>query len=493
MQNDGSYLSCFKGVLRKLPSLESVAITDYPRPFEILPRSEKSMQVLKGRYLLGAGAPEGKIDLAKQILDAVLSSSGKRSSGQQLQQQQRPSISLEYSYGPYGLEKKSKRELSPLLAGYDSVRHLKLAMSYEDHYKTGNWESHEAYMKNAGRFAAEMRNLESLELALDSPWGEFNDFSGGPRDPIQLPRLKRLALIDMLFDTRHVLPFLSLHKSTLESLSFSTCTINKNHSKTSWFGFFKEIEGELSLKSLELHTILQHSLEPCDEWPERYPETVPPERAVRYLISGKKTNMQNEEDRVSRYSYEWESITWSSVEADFKKLSRRVYDDSPLLPASWRDSAFAPLRWIPRWQGPLPGEEDDTNEADSDEDFENISNEGRNPRPHDFRAQIVHRPASEGLEQFPGLRPHITTRQIPRGHGRYTFDASESDDEDFEISHEGRNPESDAFREAIFGYATGDGAPSVWASPGLRQNMTTRQVPIGRGRDAFEVTEIRFR
>ena len=445
-----SYPAFLKEILQKLPSLESVAISDYPRPFEILPRSEKSMQVLEDRYLLGAGAPEGKIDLVKQVLDAVLLSFGTHSSGQQ--QRQRPSISLEYSYGPYGLEKRSNRELSPFLAGYDRVKHLKLAMAHEDHEQTGDWKLHETYLKNAGHFAAKMRNLESLELSLDSPWAQFSDFSGGLHNPLQLPKLKRLALNDMFFDTWHVIPFLSLHKSTLESLSFSTCTINKNHSKTSWFKFLKDIGDEYSLKSLELHTILQHSLEPCDGWPEVYPETIPPERAVRYLLSKQRTNMKGEEDAVSRYPYDWESITWSSVEADFNKLSRRVFNDSPLLPASWRDSPFAPLRWIPRWQGPLPGEEDDRDEANVPDD---------------------------------GIPPHAWAGAGQQEQSDEDFDDEDSDD----LSNEGRNSESEDLRQAIFGHARRGGGQFTWASPGLRQNMTSRQITLGRGSNAFQVTE----
>ncbi|MCJ1325972.1 hypothetical protein MMC10_002635 [Thelotrema lepadinum] len=359
MIHHGSYLASLKEILQKLPSLESVAISDYPRSSEILPRSQNSKQVSKDRYLSGAGAPEGKTDLVKQVLDAVLIKLGDHSPANQ-----QPSISLEYSYGPYGLEKVSDRELSPL--GLETIKQLKLGMAYETHEQTGNWRTHEGYFRDAGSFAARASNLESLELALNSPWGSFKEFCQLRqfRPYLRLPKLKHLGLDGMLFDKCDVFPFFENHKATLESLSFKACMIMNNHSRTSWFDFFKDVEGTLSLQSLELHTILSHDPEPCDDWPTRYPETIPPERAVRYLASRQKTKMRGKEDAVSQHPYDWESLTWSSVKSDYTRLSRRISRKSPLLPVWWRDTAFAPEKWIPIWQDGLSDQEDD---SDGDE------------------------------------------------------------------------------------------------------------------------------
>ena len=343
MIRDGDYLASLKTILQKLPSLESVIISDYPRPNEILPRSPDP-QLWREQYLYSEGAPEGKKDLVKQVLDAILLRFADSSLGHG------KLSSLEYSYGPYGLE---ESDTLPLEAGLDNVKHLKLGMSYERHIETGNYIVHIRWGKDVGRFTAKLKNLESLHLELTSPWASFEDFSMN----LRLPKLKKLALSSMLFDARDLLQFFSHHKSTLESLSLSTTTVMWNHMQMSWFTFFKETEKELSLKSLALSLLLQQDPDGGDDWPTRYPDTIPPERAIRYLVSSQKTNMQGEEDAISQHPYDWRSITWNSIKADFTSLSRPITNDSPV-PEQWQSNAFAPERWIPSPQTDCGPEEE---------------------------------------------------------------------------------------------------------------------------------------
>ena len=106
------------------------------------------------------------------------------------------------------------------------------------------------------------------------------------------------------------------------------------------------MKDKLSLKSLELRRILQQEPEPCATWPKFYPEIVPPERALRYLVCERKTNMRGESNTVSQHPYAWESLTWSGIESDFQRLSEALTALAPV-PERWKGSGFrAPERWI---------------------------------------------------------------------------------------------------------------------------------------------------
>ena len=58
------------------------------------------------------------------------------------------------------------------------------------------------------------------------------------------------------------------------------------------------------------------------EWPIHYPNTIPPGRALRCVMSHKKTDMDGSRDAVFWHSYDWESITWNSIESDIRRLHR---------------------------------------------------------------------------------------------------------------------------------------------------------------------------
>ena len=214
-------------------------------------------------------------------------------------------------------------------------------------------------------FTSKAQNLVSLELWLTSDWCRFGDLTKG----LMLPKLKKLALCEMRFHWRGALEFCKRHSPTLESLSLSATILVTDPGELSLFDFFQEVQSELSLKSLELHSLLQQGPEFGDDWPVRYPETIPPERATRYLVCGQKTNMVGELDAISRHPYEWGKITWSSIEADFERLSCSIPRNAPI-PDSWRKNPYAPQRWIPNgaWGGDGDGDVDSSSKDNDDDD-----------------------------------------------------------------------------------------------------------------------------
>ena len=409
---DGDYSTSLEAILRKLPSLESIVISDYPRSKEILPRSQFG-KLPHRHYLSGEGAAVGKEDLLKLVEKAVI---GKLRD--QSQASQKPNVSLEHSYCPYGLEDNRSEWLR---AGLESVTHLKLGMSYENH-EEGFWDAHIQWLTRAGRFTSKAQNLESIDLTVTSSWGTFEDFS----KDLKLPKLKRFAVSEMFFDQQHIFPFFETHSATLKSLSFNTTSMNNNHSKTSWFKFFEDLPETLSLESLELSVLLQQS-DAGSNWPIFYPDTVPTERAIRYLVCGQKTNMRGEPDAISEHPYDWESLSWAGVESDFAKLSRPIRRNDPI-PQRWRKSLFAPKRWIPTMlEAPQPqqatpehspapsqnmgnthfvGGQDGSGVYIQGPGIQNVtSRKIRMPMPHD----------SDDEDDEPWLEGIETTIQMPRG------------------------------------------------------------------------------
>ena len=238
-------------------------------------------------------------------------------------QHQNPKCSLDYSYGPFDLE---YMDTVSLQAGLGSLTHLKLRtastgfrtvlMPALDNLVEGggvypNWLLN-SWISAVSSFTTKAKNLVSLELQFKSGFKRFS------RD-LMLPKLKRLSLRRARFDKPDALEFLKRHSATLVSLSLSGSMLRDYPDRTPLWAFFKELQSEMSLRSLEISPFLRNGPEFGDVWPT----TIPPERSIRYLVSGQKTNMAGELDTVSRYPFQWDKITWSSVQADYHRVVTR--------------------------------------------------------------------------------------------------------------------------------------------------------------------------
>ena len=134
------------------------------------------------------------------------------------------------------------------------------------------------------------------------------------------PYLRILTLYNVPLLEDHMLEFFERHGSTLEVLQLSRVSLCRNRSAVEsgtaeWINFLQRARSE----SLFILTSFGSSNIPCldigegFEWTDVFPNLIPPARAIRYLMCGKKTGMRGEVDRVSLQSYDWKSLSWGSV------------------------------------------------------------------------------------------------------------------------------------------------------------------------------------
>ena len=50
-----------------------------------------------------------------------------------------------------------------------------------------------------------------------------------------------------------------------------------------------------------------------EHWQKKFPHK-PPDRALRWLMCGKKTDMHDREDVMSEQPYDWDSLTWEDMQ-----------------------------------------------------------------------------------------------------------------------------------------------------------------------------------
>ncbi|MCJ1329808.1 hypothetical protein MMC10_006489 [Thelotrema lepadinum] len=160
-------------------------------------------------------------------------------------------------------------------------------------------------------------NLTSLDLAM---YWRYFDFA-----KLSVPKLKRLVLRDG-GPGIGILGFLERHNTTLEVLQLVSVFFATD--ETSLLTLFEPAKTKslLTLKSMELKYMLESrpvlGAIPYNEWPMKYPDMVAPGRAIRFLMCQEKTDMNGEHDAVSGHPYDWDSITWTTIESDIRRFSR---------------------------------------------------------------------------------------------------------------------------------------------------------------------------
>ena len=167
---------------------------------------------------------------------------------------------------------------------------------------------------------AAARNVEEIFVDLGNE--EPRPSSDILKPNIHWPYLRALTLYNVPLLESHMLKFFECHGSTLEALQLNCVSLRRDEDEDEdesgvkdWINFLQRVRSEslINLTSFGSDDILYLSLGDGLEWTDVLPNTIPPARAIRYLMCGKRTGMRGEVDRVSLHPYDWESLTWVHV------------------------------------------------------------------------------------------------------------------------------------------------------------------------------------
>ncbi|MCJ1330130.1 hypothetical protein MMC10_006812 [Thelotrema lepadinum] len=328
----GTFIAAVKATLPRLSALQSITFpeavpsTDDRMYMELVPRSMEPLldsigwkkEELWRAFLMNN-------NIASQLLQVVLA---------MLCHSSPRGISLDYPCWPEGVMEK---DISSWRVGLQKLAHLKIDF----------WETPEFFddpwlpLQKLAAFISMASNLTSLDLAL----GCWTPYCVEPHCPFTepfLPKLKRLVIHVESLKANTLLQFLKRHNNTLESLLLWAACFD-SELDIDWIHFFERAMAEsITLESLELVDMLENE-EWWEElgityaaWPTLYPDTVPPGRALRFLVCQKKTDMEGKRDAVFWHTYDWDSITWTSIASDLQRVTR--------------DAQLAQKReWAKRW------------------------------------------------------------------------------------------------------------------------------------------------
>ena len=323
----GRYTASLLAFLPGFPNLQEISIYDYPRSAVLQQSGEKGVETSSGdlkNILQGEAARETYLLLPK-LLNAALSTIGLLRQQRQNSTGQKDGhrYSLRFDYFPWGFVESA---FANNQRGIESLTELHL-MSDLRMADNSSEERRLFYIKKktVSRLFATAVNLEVLSLELTAQ-GPLNETIG----KMHWPHLRKLDLYQSEVQREFMLRFLGRHRATLKSLSFTANMLVKEgtYGNASWVRFLERVqkESQLDLEFLGLNSIFRASENQRlgDQWPITYPDIVPPERAARYLMCKKKTNMKEEHDAISQHAYDWKSITWDSIESDLKLLKERT-------------------------------------------------------------------------------------------------------------------------------------------------------------------------
>ena len=308
----GKFLASVEAILPRLFALQSISIGNAARDRysyrEIVPRSMEplleSVHWSKEKLLDYSSTPD--VDSASQLFEVVLAMIHRSS----LQDNNRK-FSFKYQYWPYGIV---DRDILSLRRGLESL----VGLSITTYGFLKRFDNPSALVRKFVAFVMMAPNLTSLEI------GSFL-WSHIICEELFVPKLKRLSLQNFQVDADVLLELLNRHHTTLELLQLDRIFFSLD--ETTLIPFFERVKTEavLTLKSLELPGMLESRTQapiPYNEWSTCYPDTVPPGRAIRFLICGEKTDMEGERDAVFWHPYDWNGITWTNITSDIQRMIR---------------------------------------------------------------------------------------------------------------------------------------------------------------------------
>ncbi|MCJ1327452.1 hypothetical protein MMC10_004121 [Thelotrema lepadinum] len=185
---------------------------------------------------------------------------------------------------------------------------------YDNHepYEKSNWE------EPLSRFLKACPNLKELDIA-GAPDVDSEVLFG---HRFVWPHLYSLSLSRVVLYREHMLRFFRRHRATLKYLVLKRVALYDEKETHDWESFIPFLERAKGESRINLSNFIGYKLgevgtldlyHVSKKWHKRFPNLVPFERALRYLMCGKKTNRFGRKDLISRYPYDWTSITFDSV------------------------------------------------------------------------------------------------------------------------------------------------------------------------------------
>ena len=253
--------------------------------------------------------------LAPLTLDAVLSTVA-NFTGQKTKQQ----FSLDYHCLPFGID--------DFPQWHEGIQRLtRLSLGGERFSSYWNDDAPAPRFDVADLLVGFVKAAPKLE-ELSIEVGEWEDSDTIIGKDFVWTHLKRLSLRSHVFDRALTVDFFKRHNKSLKHLCLDYVKLEDADSACDWVDFLESIfrEARIRLETLQLFNIFSDiralQLISPTHWESDYPHVIPPWRTIRYLMCGKKTDMEGEKDGFSSDRFDWNIITWDSIREDIDTIHR---------------------------------------------------------------------------------------------------------------------------------------------------------------------------
>ncbi|MCJ1329972.1 hypothetical protein MMC10_006653 [Thelotrema lepadinum] len=310
-----SHPAFLRTLLSKLSNLETITIFDEVTR-EIVPRDIAPCLAVRynAKSFLGHGGNWSlQSTFASQVLDCVLLTIKDLISVKAVR-----CFTLNYAYASFGF---SKENIISWKSALESLECLKLSQAkplqdsgaYGYRSISGDPRGDICGRMLASTIAA-ARNVNEFDLRLT----EWDLNSNEVLDAKSYwPFLKKLTLTSLHLDRDHMLDFFKRQGRTLEILDLRYVWLDPDQNPADWTDFFERAftESLFNLKSLRLHNVsdISNGFLYCRDWEKICINAVRPDRAIRYLMCGQKSNMDGKIDELSLHPYFWHKVSWESI------------------------------------------------------------------------------------------------------------------------------------------------------------------------------------
>ena len=348
----GRFVKTIRACLLNLQNLEYIGVYHYVSK-ELHPANMTPFEALvwNSSDLYEHYSDTFEMDIASRLLRAIFSVLPKLSKRVQLN-----GLMLSFHYAPYPA---SIKNLSSSSATFEMLTSLCLAYPHGNSLPYGFYEKHDNFEPYKRDFWEEPLSqfLEvcpklSTFILIGAPNLDSKRIFG---DHFVWRHLHTVRLSRITLRREHMLRFFIQHQATLEDLELKRVALysrNKRSRETGgWASFIPFLECAKGKANLNLKNFIGYKLGEIgtqdlyritEKWHKRYPNIIPFERALRYLMCGQKTDRFGETEFISEYPYDWNSVTLDSVRAS-KRAWLDFYSLEEISESEDESEAFEPL------------------------------------------------------------------------------------------------------------------------------------------------------
>ena len=324
----GRFVKTIKATLLNFQNLEYIGVERFGSE-ELRPANMKPFEALgwTRNDLYKMRSESFEMDIASRLMRAIFSVLPKFSNRVKMN-----GLVLSFEYAPYPA---SIKNLSSQSATFEMLTSLYLTyphgnpLPYAFYEKFNDYEPYkrDSWEEPLSHFLEVCPKLSTFIL-LGAPNLDSKLIFG---DHFVWRHLHTVSLSRVTLEKKHMLKFFERHQAILEVLELKRVALysqkNRGQGTGGWESFIPFLECAKTKSNLNLRNFQGYKLGEVgtenlyritEKWHKRYPDIIPFERALRYLMCGRKTDRFGRNDFISEHPYDWNSVTFDSVRTSKK-------------------------------------------------------------------------------------------------------------------------------------------------------------------------------